>query len=160
VPSNQPMNLTVPAGGHGGMIDGLVRAAVPQVIGMTSGRHMKAYVTRDSVAAGDDVDAPHARTLELPDVGDVRALVTAVKGGYPLPGISGGKATWVLSSGTPLAVVAQQWARHRLVCWKAMRISELDVNAGVLGLHFSYLAQIPPEQAVDVLRRLRLRALR
>ena len=121
---------------------------------------MKAYVTRDSVAAGDDVDAPHALTVNLPVVGDVRALVTAVTGSYSLPGISGGKATWVLSSGTSLAVIAQQWSRPRLVCWEAIRISELDVNAGVLGLHFTYLAQIPPDQAVNVLRPLRLRAQR
>jgi hypothetical protein len=121
---------------------------------------MKVYVTRDSVAAGDDVDAPHARTINLPNVGDVRALVTAVTGAYSLPGISGGKATWVLSSGTPLAVIAQQWSRSQLVCWEAMPISELDANAGVLGLHFTYLAQVPPEQAVDVLRPLRLRAER
>jgi hypothetical protein len=121
---------------------------------------MRIYLTRDSVAAGDDVDAPHARTITLRNIADVRTLVTAVKGAYPLPKIAGGKATWVLSSGTPLAVVAQEWSQCELVCWEATDISELDTKAGVLGLHFSYLAQIPPQRAVEVLRPLRLRAAR
>jgi len=120
---------------------------------------MKAYVTRDSVAAGDDTD-DHSRTIVLPDFDDLRGLVTAVTGAYPLACISGGKATWVLSSGIPIAVIAQEWSAPLLVCGEATGLSELDAKAGVLGLHFSYLAQIPPEQAVAVLKRLSLRAWR
>jgi hypothetical protein len=121
---------------------------------------MRIHVTRDSVAAGDDADAPHARTLRLRAVADVPALVGAVTAAYALPKIRSGRATWVLSSGMPLAVVAQQWSQHELVCWEATDLSELDTDAGTLSLHFSYLAQIPPKQAVEVLRPLRLRARR
>jgi hypothetical protein len=118
-------------------------------------------ITRDSVAAGDDADAPHAQRFEPSDIGDVESLVRFAAAHYPLASVSGGQATWVLSSGVPLAVCAQQWSEPRLVCWRGTPLTRLDGGGGgELGLHFSYLAQVDPEHAVAVLSRLRLRAER
>jgi len=68
---------------------------------------MQVFLTRDSVAAGDDVDAPHDMTITVPDGSSIEAIVaTVAKSGY-LASIRGGKATWVATSKIPLAVVAQ-----------------------------------------------------
>ena len=119
---------------------------------------MKAFITRDSVAAGDDMDAPHTRTITVAATkasDDTAALIAAILRAYPLPGIAGGEATWCLSSAVPLAVVAQQWAKPRtLEC----TLSDCDVRNNVVRLHFSYLAQLDPTIAFEVISRLRLRA--
>ena len=75
-----------------------------------------------------------------------------------LPSISGGQATWALSSIVPLAVGAQQWGEPRMLSFFPPKLAELDVNGGTLRLHFSYFAQRDPEVVLEVLRRLRVRA--
>ncbi|GAA3086158.1 hypothetical protein GCM10020000_85960 [Streptomyces olivoverticillatus] len=51
---------------------------------------MKVHLTRDSVTMGDDVDAPHEDTRDLPAEMPVREAVTfVVKSGY-LAQIAGG----------------------------------------------------------------------
>jgi hypothetical protein len=39
---------------------------------------MIVYATRESVAAGDDVDAPHARTFNFPDDASLEQIVTGI----------------------------------------------------------------------------------
>jgi hypothetical protein len=119
---------------------------------------MKAYLTRDSVAAGDDADAPHAREIDVPDDVTVTELVQLVWRDARLPSISGGQATWALSSIVPLAVGAQQWGAPRILSSFPPKLAELDVKGGTVRLHFSYFAQRDPEAVFEVLRRLRLRA--
>ena len=116
----------------------------------------KAHVTRDSVAAADDMDPPHAKTVRVSDASSVETIVLAVIGSYSLPRISGGRATWCLSSSVPLAVVAQEWDEPRFLP-RLPRLAEADGAAPArLELHFSYFAQMDPEVVFDVLRRLRL----
>ena len=119
---------------------------------------MKAYFTRDSVAAGDDADAPHAREIDVPDDVTVTELVQLVWHDAGLPSISGGHATWSLSSILPLAVGAQQLSEPRILSSFPPKLTELDVKGGTVRLHFSYFAQRDPETVFDVLRRLRARA--
>jgi hypothetical protein len=119
---------------------------------------MKVYFTRDSVCAGDDGDAPHAREVELLDGLSVGQLVRGVLDAAGLPQISGGRATWCVSSGVPLAVVAQEWDEPRFVSPIPPRMEELEVSGGVVRMHFSYLAQQDPEVVYEVVRRLRFRA--
>jgi hypothetical protein len=66
----------------------------------------------------------------------------------------------VLSSAIPLAVVAQQRREPQLVCNGLATLADLDLRGDEISVHFSYLVQLPPEQAVEVLRRVRLRAYR
>ena len=119
---------------------------------------MKAYVTRDSVCAGDDGDAPHARTLELPDDMTHENLVRRVVEAVRLPSIIGGNASWCVSSGIPLAVIAQQWDEPKLLHFIPPKYAELDVSGDTIKLHFSYFAQQDPNVVFDVLYRLHLRA--
>ncbi|MGW3179998.1 hypothetical protein ACWDD9_12105 [Kitasatospora sp. NPDC001119] len=109
---------------------------------------MRIHLTRDSVAAGDDADAPHAGTATLPDGLDAPAALTAL--GLPrprLPLIGGGLATWVVraADGTPLAVLAQQWPRPRpLPAWQGP-LDRLAGADGTVRLHVEYRRQLDPE---------------
>ena len=51
------------------------------------------HMTRDSVAMGDDIDAPHARVVEVPAVTDPVALVNRLYPGY-LAGVCGVMHSW------------------------------------------------------------------
>jgi hypothetical protein len=117
---------------------------------------MKVYVTRASVAAGDDADAPHPRTFHFPEGSTLEAIVTDICSRGYLASIQGGLATWSVSSNFPLAVAAQQWPAPRML--KANLRLPLDFEGDTLRLHFSYHTQIDPETVFAVLRELTLRA--
>jgi hypothetical protein len=119
---------------------------------------MQLFVTRDSVCAGDDGDAPHPRTFPGAATDPPEQAVANVLAARYLPSIAGGLATWVVSSAVPLAVVAQQWATPRALPLSARDRLRLDRSGGQLRLHFSYFAQQDPEQVLALLSRLRLYA--
>ncbi|MEU3464033.1 hypothetical protein ABZ721_29280 [Streptomyces sp. NPDC006733] len=128
---------------------------------------MKVLLTRDSVAMGDDTDAPHHHTADLPADLPLRAAVAAITGGGYLARIAGGRATWVLATGggTPIAVTAQQWGEPRLLvpgepalaaCAAATRAADGETLDGdVVRWHFRYLAQEDPDAVHDRLRAAR-----
>jgi hypothetical protein len=117
---------------------------------------MKVHLTRDSVAAGDDVES-HDATMQI-DAADALALIEKVLAANYLPKIAGGRATWVAVSHKPVAVCAQQWPAPRLVPWTPAACEELLHAKEGVRLHFSYLAQIDPEIVLDVLKRTALKA--
>jgi hypothetical protein len=119
---------------------------------------MNVRVTRDSVAAGDDIDAPHTRLFSFADSMTMLQLVSAIAAQGYLASIRGGKATWSAVSGVPLAVVAQQWSEPRAIPWAMPALSELDWRDGVLCVHFNYHVQLDPDVVVEVLKGLRLHA--
>ncbi|MEU9044294.1 MULTISPECIES: hypothetical protein [unclassified Kitasatospora] len=116
---------------------------------------MRILLTRDSVAAGDDVDAPHTATDALPDGLDVPAALTAL--GLPrprLPLIGGGRATWVVrgADGTALAVLAQQWPRPRPLPAGRGPLAGLAGPDGTVRLHVEYRRQLDPDAEYQRLR--------
>jgi hypothetical protein len=119
---------------------------------------MNVCVTRESVAAGDDIDAPHTRSFSLPDSLSMLQLVSAIVSAGYLASISGGKATWSAVSGIPLAVVAQQWSAPRAIPWPEPQLADLDWRDGVLYVHFNYHTQLDPEVVLRILKDLRLQA--
>ena len=109
---------------------------------------MKIYVSRRSVAAGDDINAPNSESLSVPDETDLREIVQGIaKSGY-LPRIAGGQATWSVTSNIPVAVVAQQWAEPRML--GPFSLDELDNRDGLLRLYFNYHDQIDPDTVYKV----------
>src|ERR1700722_2605327 len=109
---------------------------------------MKLTLTRQSVAMGDDVDAPHKLSLQVPSGSTLRAVLEAVIGAQYLPSIRGGKATWsVLDGRAPLAVIAQEWDAPRFIAAPETRYDNPSLN-----LHFDYHAQQPPELIFESLR--------
>jgi len=120
---------------------------------------MKIYITRDSVCAADDVEAPNAVCLDAPESLSPDDLVSFIDQSLALPRISGGKATWCLSSRIPLAVFAQEWPRCKKLFVIPPPLVDLDYAEGTFRAHFCYFAQTDPETVVGVLRRLQLRAV-
>lgn len=118
---------------------------------------MRLYVSRDSVCAGDDTDAPHARVFDVPGTPDVAGAVEHVLASGYLPSIAGGLATWSIVSAIPVAVVAQQWPKPRHFMVAGLR--HVDYVADTLRLHFNYHAQIDPETVRNVLWGMRLHAI-
>lgn len=119
---------------------------------------MKIYVTRDSVAAGDDIHAPHTMTIKGPPGQNVEAAIAAALANRYLPRIEGGRATWSVASNKLVAVVAQQWRKPRLLgAISQDSYDGLDTEGGVLRLHFSYHAQQDPDVVFEVLDRVRLK---
>jgi hypothetical protein len=116
---------------------------------------MRVRVTRDSVGAADDIDLP-GLTSNVPEPDNLESLLTSVLRIHELPRIAGGLATWCLASRRPIAVIAQQWPAPRIVPWPTPPVSDCKIVDGTVLFHFTYLAQIDPEVAFEVLRRLRL----
>ncbi len=114
---------------------------------------MQVLLVRDSVAAGDDVDAPHEMTMIIPDGLSIEDIIRVVaKSGY-LASIEGGKATWSVGSKMPLAVVAQEWDEPKMLLRASIGMPQLDLVNDRLRLHFTYYAQHDPDTVYDVLRR-------
>lgn len=116
------------------------------------------HLTRDSVCAGDDTDAPHELHLKVAKASSALDVVKEVlRQGY-LPSISGGRASWVVSSREPFAVCAQEWAEPKT--WGMPKPIDWLARAGnELRLHFSYLAQIIPDNVLEVLSRCTFSAI-
>jgi hypothetical protein len=112
------------------------------------------HLTRDSVAAGDDLDAPHRSTLLVPDDQITEALVAAIHASGYLPRIADGVATWSVVSDRPLAVIAQQWPEPRMVSDLPHPPEQLRREAGGYRFHVNYHVQQDPETVLEVLRRL------
>lgn len=119
---------------------------------------MQVYVTRHSVCAADDIDAPHARRFQAPDDCTPQQIVSLVWRSVDLPKIEGGKATWCISSGTPLAVVAEEWAAPKMIRALPNDCRSLDWSNGELRIHVSYFAQLNPDTVFRVLWKLQLKA--
>ena len=120
---------------------------------------MKAYITRDSVHIVDDTTAPNERRCKFRGDWSWAELVGEVWRASQLPSrIVGGQAAWVLSSGVPLAIAAQQWSEPRILPALDLQRKFLDIVDDQIRLHWSYLGTIDPSVAFDVLQRLRLRA--
>jgi hypothetical protein len=116
---------------------------------------MKIVATRDSVAMGDDIDAPHERTFLFNESTSIeRAIDEIVNSGY-LASVQGG-ATWSVVSGIPVAVIAQGWQHSRLVGWQPPKRTELKLDGDAIRLHFNYHTQIDPEIVLEVVKRLKL----
>jgi hypothetical protein len=98
-------------------------------------------ITRDSVAAGDDVDAPHEMLLEFDENEKVEKIIkTILKSNY-LPKIYGGKATWCIIAHKPLAIIAQEWFNPKVINTTDYLKSAKEFDK----LHFKYHVQENPE---------------
>ena len=116
---------------------------------------MNCLLTRESVAAGDDVYAPHQLAVSFPHVRSVKDLVKAIADADYIPRM-GKSASWCISSGEPLALVSSTWSEPQPIrMWPPLEA--LDIRDGVVHCHISYMAGHEPEVVLAVLRELRVR---
>ena len=88
-------------------------------------------LTRDSVAAGDDVDSPHGRVVEVHSFVDPVALVDHLRPGS-LPSVDGREHSWTCRlNGRPIATVRGNGASTHA---EVREVAYEDPNH----VHFSY----------------------
>lgn len=102
---------------------------------------MIVLASRDSVCAGDDTEE-HVERFVFADGAPLEAVVSGIAAARFLASIIGGRATWSVVSGVPVAIVAQEWERPRMIAGPSTR---LDWRGGALHLHFRYHAQRDPD---------------
>jgi hypothetical protein len=120
---------------------------------------MKIKLTRESVCAADDCDAPHAKTITVPSTMTIVDLVKLIQKDYAPHNIQGGKATWSVVTSVPIAVFAQQWSDPKLLPLIIMLdggVNKLADAEGNLKIHVNYHAQIEPDIVLEVLNELKL----
>lgn len=118
----------------------------------------KIKLTRESVAMGDDVDAPHFFEIEIqPNWTILEILNRIVKLNY-LPQIYGGKATWSVAINEPIAILSQEnFENPLLICFPDYPFQETLGFVKIEHIHFSYHAQKNPEEVYEVLSRFKLK---
>lgn len=110
-------------------------------------------IWRDSVAAGDDLDAPHEMKLPIQQGESIQNIVTRIVATNYLASISGGKATWIAEADSrPLAVVAQQWSQPRFLIGSAEELTSMVDGSSRCHLYFKYWRQAEPNLVFECLR--------
>jgi len=108
-------------------------------------------ISRSSVCAGDDADAPHSRSVAVSDTMPIKFVIQSILDSGYLAEISGGHATWIVELGSPVAVVAQQWSKPRFLANPDSPISEFINDSKFKSLHFNYWVQQDPELVFNCL---------
>ena len=76
---------------------------------------LEIQITRDSVCAGDDCDAPHEKTVSVNSFLDPVALASHVASGY-LPNVSGFGHTWdCVLNGKVIAIISTKAVTPKVV---------------------------------------------
>lgn len=114
---------------------------------------MRIVIWRDSVAMGDDIDAPHERIVDVPDDASIGTIVADLANGAYLASIAGGRATWIVDGTRPLAVVAQQWDVPRWLVAPDAPAAPLRRPDGSPDFHVRYWLQVDPERVFAALER-------
>ncbi len=116
---------------------------------------MKLIATRSSVCAGDDIILPHIRCFTIQNNFTLEDIAYAIKKSDFLPKIKGGNATWGVSSRIPIAVIAQQWDKPKMIEPLEFTKNQLDISGNEIRVHVTYYAQTGPDNVVDELERLK-----
>lgn len=108
-------------------------------------------IDRDSVHAGDDLES-HRTSISLDPAATLRTLFEAIQGMGYLPGIHGGRATWIIcSSGKPIGVLAQQWPELEWLVPGESILGQYfaDTEPGLL---FRYAGQADPDHVFSQIK--------
>ena len=109
-------------------------------------------IWRDSVAAGDDADAPHEWRLPAGTDASVAEVVRRITAPGYLASVSGGRATWIIDAERPLAVVAQQWPEPHFLDSPDESIWNVVNHSARPHIQARYWCQVDPSRVFDCLR--------
>ena len=113
---------------------------------------MKLNLTRDSVATGDDINAPHFKEIVIDENVTLLDLARQIQDMRYLANIGMGEATWSVMTDSPVAIIAQQWNEPKLVTPGNPTVKELVKGESCLKVHINYHSQ---EDPTETLKRLR-----
>lgn len=118
----------------------------------------KIILTRESVAMGDDIDAPHFLEIEIQSNWTILEILKHILKLNYLPQIHGGKATWSVAINEPIAVLSQEsFENPMLICLPDYPHQETMGFVNIENIHFNYHAQKKPEEVFEVLSRFRIK---
>ena len=113
-------------------------------------------LTRASVAAGDDFDAPHYKTIEIGIDWKIERILTEIINSKYLPLVAG-NATWSVAIDEPIAVISKVYSNSiKLICFPEFPHQETQGFVDIKSIHFNYHAQQDPKIVLDVLKRFDL----
>ena len=111
-------------------------------------------IWRDSVCAGDDIDAPHELKVRISPETSLRELVEQfLEGRRYLANVEGGKATWILEGKRPIAVFALQWDQPRYLVPPESSIASVIDADSVPQFNFRYWCQVDPDVVFNCLQQ-------
>lgn len=110
-------------------------------------------VWRDSVAAGDDIFAPHAIKIKVDNNESIETTLGKILASHYLPSIQGDKATWIVVGKNSLAVVAQQWSKPHFLVEAVTPTCNLIEFTNEHHLDFRYWCQVEPNEVVACLEQ-------
>jgi hypothetical protein len=106
---------------------------------------LEVAIDRDSVHAGDDLGS-HATSITLDPSATLRTLIEMIQDAGYLPGINGGKATWIIcSSDKPIGILAQQWSEPEFCVPSESIVDQYFANTEPR-LLFGYWCQADPDK--------------
>ena len=115
-------------------------------------------LTRDSVASGDDIDAPHSKKIEVNPNWKINKILEFITTSNYLPKIKEGKATWSIAINNPIAVFTQENPESPLlICHPEYPHQETKGFIDIKHIHFNYHNQQEAKEVFDVLLRFRIK---
>ena len=110
-------------------------------------------IWRDSVAAGDDVFAPHEQKVKIEDGETIETTLEKILETHYLPKIQGGKATWIVVGKNSLAVVAQQCSKPLFLIEANTETKDLLDFTNKWHLDFRYWCQVEPNEVAESIKQ-------
>lgn len=112
---------------------------------------MMLVVWRDSVAMGDDIDAPHELRLPTAPDATVEEVTKRLLGAGYLASVMGG-ATWIVEGERPVAVLAQRGSKARFLIPPDTPVWTLVKPGGEPHLDVRYWCQVDARRVFDALQ--------
>jgi hypothetical protein len=120
---------------------------------MRTSNHITLNVQRDSVCAGDDAFAPHAKRFKLQANETLSEALSAILADGYLGNIANGEATWIVEAeGEPVAVLAQHLTEPKFLIHTMSRVADCVKPKAPIGLFFRYWGQIDPAVVFECLK--------
>ena len=118
----------------------------------------KIKLTRESVAMGDDIDAPHFLEIGIEPNWTITEILKYISNINYLPKISGGRATWSVAISEPIAVLTQENPKEPLlICLPDYPYHGMRGFVEFDNIHFNYHAQKKASEVFEVLSRFKIK---
>lgn len=118
----------------------------------------KIKLTRESVAMGDDINAPHFLEIDIEPNWTITEILKYISSINYLPKISGGRATWSVAINEPIAVLTQENPKETLlICLPDYPYHGMSGFVELDHIHFNYHAQQKASEVFEVLSKFKIK---
>ncbi|KZK90914.1 hypothetical protein PsAD5_04052 [Pseudovibrio sp. Ad5] len=110
---------------------------------------LELIVTRDSVCAGDDCDAPHRAHFSINEAASISNLVEYLREIYPLSNVFGDHLTWTLTARSKIAMFGENWRELHFLVPEGASCSSYASEDKTLHVHFDHQSGVYPKQLYE-----------